>query len=181
MIKRFIKAAAGIMLVLCGCSTYQVIPDRLEGLVRKDVRLAQVEDAPASYQGQTVVWGGEILDVSRRGENTSLEILHLPLDRTLRPVVNPPASEGRFLAIDAHGDITDADKLKKGTLVTVIGTVQGLVSTKQDKDSHGVPALLIRDMTAWNRQVGRTTYPPGSPFIGYRPFIFWDSRRVAGQ
>jgi starvation-inducible outer membrane lipoprotein len=100
---------------------------------------------------------------------------------TLRPVEAPTASRGRFLAIDAHGDITDADKLKKGTLVTVIGRIQGLVSTKLDQDAHDIPALLIRDMTAWDRQVGRTTYSPGSPFIGYRPFIFWDSRRVAAE
>jgi starvation-inducible outer membrane lipoprotein len=100
-------------------------------------------------------------------------MLHLPLDRTLWPVEAPTASRGRFLAIDAHGDIPDADKLKKGTLVTVIGRIQGLVSTKLDQDTHEVPALLIRAMRAWDRQVGRTTYPPGSPFIGYRPFIFW--------
>ena len=177
----FWRAGVAIVLLLAACSTYQVIPKRLQGQVRKDVQFTQVEQAPGSYKDQTVVWGGEIVDIGRRNQNTTVEILHLPVDRTLRPIDAPTASKGRFLAIDAHGDITDADKLKKGTLVTVIGEVQGLMSTKLDQDTHDIPALLIRDMTAWDRQVGRTTYPAGSPFTGYRPFIFWDSRRVAGQ
>lgn len=169
------------MLALVGCSSYHVVPNRLKDQVNKKVQYEQVEEAPDSYKGQTVVWGGEILEIRRLGENTSVEILYLPLDRTLRPLDAPTSSRGRFLAIDAHGDITDADKLKKGTLVTVIGEVKGLVSTKLDQDMVELPALFIRDMTAWERQIGRTHYSGASPFVGYRPFIFWDSRRVAGQ
>ena len=181
MIKRLIGTGACIALTLSGCSTYKVIPDRLDGQVRKDIQFAQVEQAPDSYKGQTVVWGGEILNVSRRGEDISVEILQLPLDRTLRPVDSPTSSKGRFLAIDDYGSIKDGEKLKKGALVTVIGEIQGQVSAKLDQDTHNVPAMFIRDMTAWERQIGRTRYPASSPFVGYRPFIFWDSRRVAGQ
>ena len=168
-------------VILVGCSSYHVIPKRLKEQVNKDIQYEQVEEAPDSYKGRTVVWGGEILDIGRRDQNTTVEILHLPMDRTLRPLDAPTSSRGRFLAIDAHGDITDADKLKKGTLVTVIGEVQGLRSAKLDQDRHDIPALLIRDMTAWEREIGRTTYPAASPFVGYRPFIFWDSRRVASE
>lgn len=179
------RSGAGLLwaalAVLPGCSTYEVIPDRLEGKVRKDIQYGEVEKEPDSYRGQTVIWGGEVLDVSRRDENMRVEILHLPLDRTLRPVDAPTASRGRFLAIDPHGDINDASMLKKGTLVTVIGDIQGLVTTRLDQDTHETPALVIRDMTAWNPQIGRTRYPAGSPFVGYRPFVFWDSRRIAGQ
>lgn len=112
-----VKTGLAIMVALAGCSTYQVVPNRLGGEVRKNVQFTQVEQASDSYKGQTVVWGGEILDIGRRDQNTTVEILHLPVDRTLRPIDAPTASKGRFLAIDAHGDITDADKLKKGTLV----------------------------------------------------------------
>lgn len=170
----------GIVLALSGCSTYEVIPDRLEGEVRQDIEFAQVEQTPDAYQGQTVVWGGEVLDVSRRGEHMSVEILHLPLDTTLRPIDSPAASRGRFLAVDSHGDIKDAAALKKGTLVTVIGEIHDLVSTKLDQDTYEAPSLLIRDMTAWERGIGLTQYPPGTPFVGHRPFVFWDSRRVTG-
>jgi starvation-inducible outer membrane lipoprotein len=178
---RLVGAGLIVVLALVGCSSYHVVPNRLKDLVNKEVRYEQVEEAPAAYKGQTVVWGGEILEIGRRGENTSVEILHLPLDRTLRPLDAPTSSRGRFLALDAHGDITDADKLRKGTLVTVIGEVKGLISTTLDQDRHDIPALLIRDMTAWERQIGRTHYSGPSPFIGYRPFIFWDSRRVASE
>jgi starvation-inducible outer membrane lipoprotein len=176
-------AGAGLIMVLAlvGCSSYQVVPSRLKDQVNKDVQYKQVEQAPGAYEGQTVVWGGEIVGIGRRDENTSVEILHLPLDRTLRPLDAPTASRGRFIAIDAHGDITDADKLREGTLVTVIGEVQGLVPATLDQDRHDIPALLIRDMTAWDHQIGRTHYSGASPFIGYRPFIFWDSRRVASE
>jgi outer membrane lipoprotein len=181
MTRRLVGGGLIIAVALSACSTYQVVPKQLRNEVRRDVQFTQVEQAPDWYKGQTVVWGGEVLKVSRGGENTTVEVFHLPLDRTLRPLDAPTASRGRFIAIDGHGDIADADKLRKGTLVTVIGEVRGLMTIRVDQDTHDVPALLIRDMTAWERQIGRTTYGGASPFVGYRPFVFWDSRRVAGE
>ena len=181
MTKGIMNAGAALFFAVAGCSSYEVIPDHLEGQVREDIQLEQVEKTPGPYKGETVVWGGEVLSASIRGDDIKIEILQLPLDRTLRPVDSKPSSKGRFLAIDAQRDIKDAALLKKGTLVTVIGEVQGIVASPLDQDSYEAPALLIRDMTVWDRQIGMTRYPAGSPFIGYRPFVFWDSRRVAGQ
>ncbi len=175
------SAGIGLFFAVAGCSSYEVIPDHLEGQVREDIQLEQVEKTLDPYKGETVVWGGEVLSASIQGDAITIEILQLPLDRTLRPMDSKPASKGRFLAIDAHRDIKNADSLKKGTLVTVIGEVQGLVASSLDQGSYEAPAILIRDMTIWDRQIGMTRYPVGSPFIGYRPFVFWDSHRIAGQ
>jgi len=110
-----------------------------------------------------------------------VEFLHLPLDRTLRPIDERAASRGRFLGIDANDDIKDPVRLKPGTMVTVIGEVRGLSKARMDADTYEAPTLIIRDMTAWEREMGITQYPFGSPYVGYRPFVFWDSHRVAAE
>lgn len=180
--KRILTAGAYVIVAaIAGCSTYEVIPDHLDGQVRRDIGLEQVEKTPESYRGETVVWGGEILSTSLERDTITVEIFQLPLDRTLRPLDSKAASKGRFLAIDAKQDMKEAGALKKGTLVTVIGEVRGVVPSRLDQDQYDAPALLIRDMTVWERRIGRTQYPLSSPFVGYRPFIFWDSRRVSGE
>ena len=183
MMTRCMRTGMAVMLVLVGCSTYQVVPNHLKGQVRQDIQLTQVEQAPGSYKGQTVVWGGEIVDINRQDQHTTVEIFQLPLDQTLRPIDPPSASKGRFLAMDVHGDtdITDPHRLKKGTRVTVIGEVQGLVSVKLDQDRHDIPALLIRDMTAWDYETGKTWYPYTRRFYDYQPYTFWEGRRVAKE
>jgi outer membrane lipoprotein len=175
------RAGACLILIFTGCSTYEVIPDHLEGQVREDIQLEQVETAPDSYKGETVVWGGAIQGVSVQGDQIKIEVLQLPLDRTLRPLDSKAASRGRFLAIDSRRDIKDPALLNKGALVTVIGAVQGLVTSPLDLGSYDAPALRIRDMTVWERQLGLTQFPPGTPFVGYRPFVFWEGHRVADR
>lgn len=168
-------------VLTAGCSLYEVVPDRLEGQVREDVRYEAVQADPGAYEGETVAWGGEILKVTRRGHKTEVEILQLPLDRTLRPIIEEAASRGRFVAVDSYEDIDNPSLLEEGTLVTVIGEVQGVVTRPMDHDRYQAPELIIRDMTAWERKSGITHYPMTSPLRGYRPFVFWDRQRVVSE
>lgn len=168
-------------VLAAGCSLYEVVPDRLEGQVREDLQYEEVQASPAAYTGELVVWGGEIVKVTRRGGETEVEILQLPLDRTLRPIVEEAGSRGRFLAVDSHDDIDDPSLLEEGTLVTVIGQVRGVATRQMDHGTYQAPEVIIRDMTAWERKLGITHYPFTSPYQGYRPFVFWDSQRVVSE
>jgi hypothetical protein len=61
----FWRVGVAVVLLSAACSTYHVVPKRLQGQVRKDVQFTQVEQAPDSHKGQTVVWAGKILDIGR--------------------------------------------------------------------------------------------------------------------
>jgi outer membrane lipoprotein len=163
------------------CAAYQVIPPHLENRIDKDLSFELVQQNPEAYRGRTLILGGKILGVVQEKERTRIEILQLPLDRVHVPLDAPDTSKGRFLAIDANHDITDPAALGRDTLVTVIGEVGGRVTAPLDQGQYDYPVIALKDMTAWEKQTGLRHTPPGSPLVGFRPYVFLDSRRVVGR
>ncbi len=169
-----------------GCSRYDVIPDALEKQVDRTVSFMQVKSDPDGYKGTMVVWGGEVLKAERRQDRTEIELLQLPLNGDLIPAEDRPSSEGRFIAVDRHGEIIDPAILKEGTRVTVVGELQGSAKDMIGESQYQYPVLSIRDMTVWDRQqrgaypVGVYGYPYyyGYGYYAYRPYTFWQGSRV---
>ena len=178
--KRRALSCLWVLLTLSWGCAYDVVPDRLEGRIQKDLSFERVEEDPDAYLGRTVMWGGKVLGVTQGAGHTRVELLHVPLDAVFRPLDAPTASKGRFMAIDGDGAMKDPGALQKDTLVTVIGEIRARVEAPLDEGRYQYPAIVIQDMTAWEKQPGITHSPPGAQLRGFRPFIFWDSRRVAG-
>lgn len=174
-------ALGGMVLMATGCGTYQVIPEHLEDRVRMDLSFDQVAQNPGAHEGDTIMWGGKVLAVGRIEGKTRIEILHLPLDDVHCPIDAPTASRGRYMAVDRGREIESPASLPKDTLVTVIGEVRGVVNAPLDQGQYAYPHIAIRDMTAWEKQTGVRHTAPGAQMHGYRPFVFWDSRRVVGR
>ncbi len=170
--------ACGILVLSAGCAMYQVVPKHLEGDIRKDVTWEQVAQNPSAYEGTTVIWGGKVLDVSHASGHTQVELQYLPLDEFFHPVIT--SSTGRYSAVDGQQEMKNTGALQKDTLVTIIGQVRDRTTGAGDGLRDRSPTLVVRDMTAWQRELGLKSYAPGSPLIGTRPFVFWDSQRVAG-
>lgn len=66
---------------------------------------AKAKATPESFRGQSVDFGGEVLEARTLKDGTRIEIFHLPLDRSSRPGTNLTQSQGRFMAI--HRDFLD--------------------------------------------------------------------------
>lgn len=173
------RAIGTLLFFLTACGAYQVIPSHLEKRVRTDLTFEQVSQNPDAHEGATVIWAGRVLEVKQIEGKTRVEILQLPLDGVYRPIEAPTAPRGRFMAFDADHDMKNPSSLGKDTLVTVIGEVRGLVKAPLDQGLYEYPNIAIKDMTAWEKKPGIKQTPPGSHLVGFRPFIFWDSRRVA--
>ncbi|HEX2056455.1 MAG TPA: Slp family lipoprotein [Nitrospiraceae bacterium] len=163
-----------------GCSRYDVIPDQLEGRVKKDVSFSQIEQSPSSYKGQLVVVGGEVLSTKRLEDGTQIEVLQLPLTEDYIPITEDRTkSEGRFYAYDGGKEILDPAVLPKGTPVTLVGEVTGVTMGKIDEGEQPYPTLLIKDLTKWDKSdVRRWAYTPPYPYYGHywygaRPFRFY--------
>jgi len=174
-------ALGATLLTATACGTYQVIPDHLEDRVRTDLALDQVAQNPGAHEGDLVMWGGKVLAVNRLEGKTRVELLHLPLDGVHCPIDASTASRGRYMAVDTGHEIESAASLPKDTLVTVIGEVRGVINAPLDQGQYAYPLIAIKDMTAWEKQTGIRHTPPGAQMHGYRPFVFWDSRRVVGR
>jgi outer membrane lipoprotein len=179
--------AALAMLVVAGCNRYEVVPKQYQEQVNRSLSFVEARSNPDAYKGDTVVWGGEVLNATRLPDRTKLEVLQLPLTDDLVPAAERAESNGRFLAFDTQGEILDPAVVKEGTRVTIVGEIEGAVSSSSDLGPQDYPALRIKDMTIWDKSMSRSvpspTYGPyyGHYYYGYRPYVFWNATRVSGS
>ncbi|MGH7232703.1 MAG: Slp family lipoprotein [Nitrospiraceae bacterium] len=176
-----------LVLALCvtaGCSRYDVIPDRIEKQVNREVTFDQIKQSPSTHQGQLVVMGGQVLSATRREDKTSLEVLQLPLTDDLMPANERAKSTGRFVAIDHGKEVgmagLDPAVVKEGVPVTVVGEVVGQTTVKIGEAEQEVPKLRIVDLTVWdkdrwerdNAYYSGYGYGPGYGYWGAYPYRY---------
>jgi len=110
-------AAVALTLALASCAS---IPTPLQG------QFAPVtpRDAAASAQtGPAVRWGGEIIDVSPKTDQTCFEVLARELDSIARPIKRDP-SAARFMA--CRNGFYDPEEFQKGRELTIVGHLDGV-------------------------------------------------------
>lgn len=173
--------------IIGGCNRYQVIPGHLADQVKKELTYEQVKDSPDAYRGKMVVWGGQVLGATREIDRTKVEVLQLPLNQDHIPLDGRASSQGRFLAVDSHGEILDPAILEEGSRVTVIGEIIGFRTETREKAAYDYPVIAIRDMTVWDERtnsyspfVGYKSYY-GYGFYGRRPYSFPEGAHVSGS
>ena len=155
-----IVALAGL---LGACAT---VPAPLQG------QFAPVtpRDAAASGgQGEAVRWGGEIINVDPRPDQTCFEILARQLDSTARPVSRDP-SDGRFLA--CRNGFYDPEEFKQGRNITVVGKLNGTEVGKVGQFDYTYPRVAADAIYLWpKRSYSDYPYPYYDPWMwGYGPY-----------
>ncbi len=151
-----------LLVILAGCATTQ------EADERQGFNFLQVKAAPDSFQGQPAVFGGKVLTARRHKDGTKIEILQLPLDRSMRPGYDLTQSQGRFIAI--YREFLDPATIPPGTRVTVTGQVSGSVTLPLDETDYTYPVLTINRVQVWSavENVGPRIRP--YPYMGPSPY-----------
>lgn len=170
---------AGVIAVLSGCTTTQE-PVPIPAAPPNNPSLAQVHAQPGEYRGLGVRWGGTIIEVENREQETVLLIMGRPLDDEGEPQIEG-TSQGRFMA--KINGFLDPVVYSPGRLVTVAGTVTGAESRKIGSYSYRYPVVAVEDYYLWPqpRQMVRysTCYNRfwyGSPFYPWYRFGYgWPS------
>ena len=104
------------LLLAAGCSS--PIPELIRKPVTPEISVEQARRKPAELQGREVRWGGEIIEVENRRNDTLVETLAYPLSGSGRPDTDEPAL-GRFIARVAG--FIDPAEYKAGRAFTVFG------------------------------------------------------------
>ena len=130
-----------LLITLAGCASTQEAEDR------QALTFLQVKAAPDSIQGQSTVFGGRVLTARRQKDGTRIEILQLPLDRSLRPVYDLTQSQGRFIAI--YREFLDPATLPPGTRITVTGEVSGSTTLPLDETDYTYLVINIKRVQVW--------------------------------
>jgi len=170
-------SALVLLVMLAGCTSIQ------EAEERQALTFLQVKAAPNSFKGQPVAFGGKVLTARRQKDSTRIEILQLPLDRSLRPGYDLTQSQGRFIAVQR--EFLDPATLPPGTRVTVTGEVSDSITLPLDETDYTYPVINIKRVQVWAgpEDVARRTNPyyymgPGSYWGPYwspywRPWPYW--------
>lgn len=138
-----------LLVLLSGCSSGPpVIPPELESQIDSSVSFPQIAAAPSTYQGRTVLLGGEILSAKRLREGTQLEILQLPVVNDDPPALRRTESQGRFLAYHPGG--LDPAAYSAGTRVTVVGEVTGETVQPLDESDYRYPTVEVKHLYVWD-------------------------------
>jgi outer membrane lipoprotein len=161
---------AALALATTACSQ-EVIPEKLEGKVDRDLRFVEVKENPEAYQGKLVLAGGKVLSAKQQEDGIRIEVLQMPLSSDLVP--EDRRSHGRFIAMDTEGHVADPAVLDEHEKVTVVGEVVGTDTVKIDQVKEEVPKLRIKHVTVWDRDRIR-------PYYGYRSPYAWGYGRYYG-
>jgi outer membrane lipoprotein len=171
-----IVAVIPFLLLAGGCSRQDVIPERLESQVDRDLRYIQIKDNPNAYRGKLMLAGGKVLSAKRLNEGTRIEVLQIPLSSDLVPEEGKETSKGRFVAMDLEQHVVDPAILDDNKLITVVGEVVGSTPIKIDEVEMQVPKLSVKHITVWDRERLRPYYP----YYGYRAPYAWGYRGYYG-
>ncbi len=155
------------VLFIVACSQ---IPANIKNPPAADIHLQQVLENHNDHQNKPVRWGGTVIDVENNADSTSIQIQYYPLDYYGRPKINKKA-HGRFITISQL--FLDPDIYKKGTPITVVGTLQGKKQTLIGNKSVTLPVIVMDSHHKWpklRRNYFESNYSSRyfSPYYGYR-------------
>ena len=156
-----------LAMLLAGCASGSVVPASLQAQIDKTLTFPQLRESPDAYRGHLMVLGGEVLSAKRLKEGTRIEVLEIPLDRSLQPEPDRTLSRGRFIAVQK--EFLDPATIPPGTNLTLVSEVTGSVADKLDETDYIYPMVEIKSLKVWPR---RDTYSH-IPNYYYPPSYYW--------
>jgi outer membrane lipoprotein len=168
-----IAVMSGLVLCVGGCNRTNVIPERLEGKVDRDLRYADIKHNPEAYKGKLILAGGKVLSAERLKEGTKIEVLQIPLSEDLIPAGREAESKGRFVVIDRSGQVSDPAIFNDDNRITVVGEVLGTIPVQIDQVQQQVPQLTLEHVTVWDWDRGRAGYWPHNGYAYPYRWGYW--------
>jgi outer membrane lipoprotein len=167
------------LLFVSGCNRADVIPDRLEGKVDRDLRYADIKHNPQAHKGKLMLAGGKVLSAKRVEAGTRIEVLQIPLSEELIPTGRDTETKGRFVVIDRDGQVSDPAIFDEDDKrITVVGEVLGTTTVTIDDVQEQVPQLALKHLTVWDWDRVNSGY---GPYSGYNYPYGWGYRSYYGH
>ena len=161
---QFVLSALASMAFLSGCATVTPVSGTFPDI-------SPMAAQAGNDQGQTVRWGGRLIETRPEAHETCFTVLGEPLRRDGRP--KPERGEahiGRFIAC-APG-FYDPMLYRSGREITFIGRVEGIAHRKIGQFNYAYPTLAASTVYLWpirpaRPQIREQVYMGGG--FGYFP------------
>ena len=146
-----------LVTTVTGCASGPIqIDGEPSELTVAQVRSQLGDDKEMSLpESGAVLWGGVVIKTENMSDATQIEVMGYPLDRRQRPMTSREA-EGRFLV--RHEGYLEPVDYAAGRLVTVLGTLSGVITGAVGEAEYRYPLLQSDEMHLWN-QVGPVRNP----------------------
>ena len=112
-----------------------------------------LQQQPEHHIDQTVILGGKVIETRVTEGVTEMEILHLDLNRSDQPEDNDQ-SQGRYLV--RARQFLDPAIYPKGSLITVVGRIQGGESGTIGNMTYTYPVVELMEIKKWPAQDSRS-------------------------
>jgi outer membrane lipoprotein len=147
MVKRFFRAAVSLALLLMLSACAGGISKQARSQVTYAGPFSDVLGNPVEFKGETVIWGGRVIETQNRDGLTEIVVLQLPLDGKYRPA-DGDQSLGRFLIRSAQ--FIDPVIYPPGTLITVVGQLQGAENRLIGEMTYRYPVIDIVEIQKYD-------------------------------
>ena len=147
------------VFIFAGCT---IVPDSID--VPEGTQLVSYSKAVtsgASAQGQKARWGGLIVGVENKPNQTLIELAHFPLNHYGKPGTNGETS-GRFkVQIDGF---VDPIVFEEGRSATFLGTITAPTAGMVGEQPYIYPTIIADDYHMWRKQ---QVYDVNTYFFNY--------------
>jgi outer membrane lipoprotein len=140
----FMTATVMTFLLTAGCAN--PFPKGLLAKVEKNVSYREFQDDPEKYDGNLLMFGGEIIETKNREDGAWIVVLQKPLNEEGRPNWTTE-SGGRFLV--ATSSFLDVEAFRRGRSITVIGEVDNSKGLPVRGTEYWYPFLVAKQLYLW--------------------------------
>ncbi len=164
-----------LLLLVLSCAPF---PQEVMQEVRRAVEFSEAIKNPESFKGESVIWGGVIIETITRPGDTLLIVRQTELDFQKQPK-NPDRSAGRFIV--RYAGFLDPAIYSREREITVVGTIAGKEERPVGERLYTYPVVVARDLRLWEKRTEPPYYYdpwyggpyPWRPYPWYRHPYWW--------
>ena len=137
-------ACTAVAAMLIGCATG--ISKEVRSQVTYSGSFSELQQSPEKFKGQTVIFGGKIIEAQILAQGPELMVLQIELDDGDHPLADDQ-SKGRFLIHSKQ--FIDPAIYPPGTLITVVGTIEGSQERLIGQMMYRYPVIDALEIKKW--------------------------------
>jgi len=151
-----------MLIISCAPFSQEVMQE-----VKKEIEFSEAIKDPEAFKGESVIWGGVIIETITRPDDTLIFIRQTELDFQKQPK-ELDRSQGRFIV--RYRGFLDPAIYSKDREVTVVGTIAGKEERTVGERRYTYPVVDTRNIRLWEKRMEAPYYY--DPWYG-GPYPYW--------
>lgn len=158
------------LITLLGISACSNIPEKIKQAPASNITPDEARQNPQTFKGQSIRWGGEVIQIDNKPEYTHIIVLAKPLDIDGQPSGDKP-QYGRFIA--QINRFVEPSLYATGRDVTVTGVFSNTHQQMIGEYPYQYPVVTVDTIYLWPLPVEPDPdywYDPWYPWGGWHPW-----------